>query len=61
MATIHNERILIEVSKLFRDEIEVERVLSNEQLGVLKEVVEATVAELLADPALVVEVNRLEK
>jgi len=61
MATIHNESILIEVSKLFRDNVEVQSVLSDEQLAVLKEVVEATVAELLADPALVVEVNRIEK
>lgn len=61
MATIHNESILIEVSKLFRDDVEVRSVLSDEQLAVLKEVVEATVAELLADPALVVEVNRIEK
>lgn len=55
MAQITTETIEITVSKLFKSGVSAP-ILSDEQLETLREVVEATVAELLADPTIVVEV-----
>jgi len=58
MARIRNEILSLEISKIFKNN-ETGPVITDEQLQTLAEVVEATVAELINDPSLVVEVSRL--
>jgi hypothetical protein len=59
MAQIKTEQLVLEVSKLFKNN-EDAQILSDEQVETLIAVVEATVAELINDSSLIVEVNRFE-
>lgn len=61
MAQIKSDSVVIEISKLFKSGEAANHILSDEQLAVLAEVVEATVAEFVQDPSLVIEVSRLEQ
>lgn len=58
MAQIRSEQLIVEFSKLFKNNEEA-TILSDEQVATLTEVIEATIAELLDDPSMVVEVNRI--
>ncbi len=61
MAHIVTDQLVVEFSKLFKGADDQQYVLSDEQVQTLAEVIEATVAELLVDPSMVVEVTRVEK
>ncbi len=56
MAQIRSQQLVLEVSKLFKNN-EDAQILSEEQIETLIAVVEATVAELIDDSSLVVEVS----
>ena len=60
MAHIVKDELVVEFSKLFKDGNDQQYILSEDQVATLVEVIEATVAELLEDPTLVVEVVRKE-
>ena len=60
MAKIKTEQLVLEVSKIFKN-TEDAPILSDDQIETLIAVVEATVAELIDDASLVVEVNRLSE
>lgn len=59
MAQIKSEQLVVEFSKLFKNDSPQQHILSEDQLATLTVVIEATIAELIADPAVVVEVSRL--
>lgn len=61
MAHIVTDQLVVEFSKLFKGSDDQQYILSDDQVATLAEVIEATVAELLTDPSMVVEVSRVEK
>lgn len=60
MAQIKSEKLIIEFSKLFKGN-DTSHILLDDQVATLIEVVEATIAELINDPSVIVEVNRLDE